>query len=429
MAFKRKIRRKARRKPPPLRHNTASNAQVLVGGAHDPSEKAASQLAAGALAPKSPASTPGTIHRSPTSSPKIAPGTKPAPAPKAGADAVNALGAGRSLSPQERGYFEPRLHANLSAVRVHQGANANNATRALDARAFAKGTDIALSDQANTQATLAHELAHVVQDGSDVLRRELINQPPGREGDPPQLSKSQTADALAYNRALLNADSTERVLDIIGKTGRRSFETKHIAEIQNWQANFRIKPDGKLSLLTLETIAKELISAGHRQSVIDFIIDAHDMDRSNVDAITYKKDHLINRAGTINNSSGGFDIIFGPHAFAQGYRGLVHTTRHEIDHADMRTAGVTSRDIGEFSAEAIEILSVGMLEESTLRMFNDADALIKHWVRLSVADRRKNFVEFKKVREVVKRRFNAATDGEKAGFRAVMNRYNAQVKP
>jgi hypothetical protein len=75
----------------------------------------------------------------------------------------------RPLRSAERAWFEGRLGADFSQVRVHTGGQAAAMAGALGAKAFAAGDDIAFADgryQPDTSSgreLLAHELAHVAQ--------------------------------------------------------------------------------------------------------------------------------------------------------------------------------------------------------------------------------------------------------------------------
>lgn len=86
-------------------------------------------------------------------------------------------GGGQRLSENNRAFFEPRFGHDFSRVRVHTDAKAAEAARAVNARAFTLGQDVVFSMghyQPNTHVgrqLLAHELVHVVQQGS---RHELI---------------------------------------------------------------------------------------------------------------------------------------------------------------------------------------------------------------------------------------------------------------
>lgn len=76
---------------------------------------------------------------------------------------------GRPLSPEVRAPLESRFGHDFSRVRVHDDARAAESARAVNARAFTVGTDVAFGDgeyaprSTAGQRLLAHELAHVVQ--------------------------------------------------------------------------------------------------------------------------------------------------------------------------------------------------------------------------------------------------------------------------
>jgi hypothetical protein len=89
---------------------------------------------------------------------------------------------GEPLSPAARAYFEPRFGRDLSAVRLHAGAEAAAAARAVGARAFTVGSDVAFGageyrpQTAAGTRLLAHELAHAVQpDAGRWLRRSPLS--------------------------------------------------------------------------------------------------------------------------------------------------------------------------------------------------------------------------------------------------------------
>ena len=204
MASPKRTRRKLRRKAPAVRRaggpgpapaaRGSAASDLVVGGAMDPAEKAADHMADRALSGRAPAINPpvssptAAVHRkcadcakedkdksplqrapaAPT--PRLASGTAAAPAPKTAATAVGAMAGGRRMTRGERSFFEPRFGRDFGAVRIHEGPAAATATRALGARAFAKGSEIAFAPGQRDTRTMAHELAHVVQDDG-ALRR------------------------------------------------------------------------------------------------------------------------------------------------------------------------------------------------------------------------------------------------------------------
>jgi len=177
MARARKLRRRVRRKALPVRRG---GSDLVVGGARDPAEGAADRLAARALAGgvksgRAVTSAAPALRRQAQAT-SLAPGSAASAAPKQAANLVRSLGTGRSLNAAERGYFEPRLGTDLSTVRVHEGRQADRASRALDAHAFAHGPDIAFARGKRSQETMAHELAHVVQDEPTRLRRVIATE-------------------------------------------------------------------------------------------------------------------------------------------------------------------------------------------------------------------------------------------------------------
>lgn len=83
------------------------------------------------------------------------------------------LGSGRPLERGTREQMEARFGRGLSRVRLHTGGAAAEAARCVNARAFARGRDIVFDageyrpDTREGQRLLAHELAHVIQQGGE----------------------------------------------------------------------------------------------------------------------------------------------------------------------------------------------------------------------------------------------------------------------
>jgi hypothetical protein len=94
-------------------------------------------------------------------------GSPVAEAPPAVNDAL--AGAGRPLDGGTRAYFEPRLGADLSGVRVHEDARAAESAQSVNALAYTVGRDIVFAPgqyrpaSRDGQRLLAHELTHVLQ--------------------------------------------------------------------------------------------------------------------------------------------------------------------------------------------------------------------------------------------------------------------------
>ncbi|KAF5424621.1 MAG: protein of unknown function (DUF4157) [Candidatus Methanocomedens sp.] len=101
---------------------------------------------------------------------------------------INAIrGGGQPLPESTRAFFEPRFGHDFSQVRVHMGANAAETARVLNARAFTLGQDVVFgagqyAPEAGTgQRLIAHELAHVVQQGATSKFSGAIQRQDGKE--------------------------------------------------------------------------------------------------------------------------------------------------------------------------------------------------------------------------------------------------------
>lgn len=87
-------------------------------------------------------------------------------------DNINKMrGGGEPLPGETRAFFEERMGADFSQVRVHTDSNAVQTSRDIQARAFTLGNHIAFNsgeyspDTSAGKRLLAHELAHTIQQG------------------------------------------------------------------------------------------------------------------------------------------------------------------------------------------------------------------------------------------------------------------------
>jgi len=113
---------------------------------------------------------PGTLHEGIVDNP-VASGIRRLPATggqEADSDARPSVSAGRPLSPEIRHFMEQRFGADFSSVRLHTGPEAQRSAAALQARAFTYGNHVTLGEGASEtdRGLMAHELAHVVQQGA-----------------------------------------------------------------------------------------------------------------------------------------------------------------------------------------------------------------------------------------------------------------------
>jgi hypothetical protein len=101
-------------------------------------------------------------------------------------------GSGQPLPPSARAFFEPRFGCGFDDVRVHTGNRSTDLAQSLHARAFTVGGDVVFGageyqpHSVTGRRLLAHELTHVVQQGSATYSPGLARSPrflPGRNGE------------------------------------------------------------------------------------------------------------------------------------------------------------------------------------------------------------------------------------------------------
>ncbi len=123
-------------------------------------------------------------------------------------DAASKSG-GQPLPPQTRQFMEPRFGHDFSAVRIHSDRTAADLAQRIQARAFTTGNRIFFAPgefhpgQTSGKHLLAHELAHVVQqgNGNSGVDRQVQRSGNGGLNCPAYASYDKAADLRAYNCA------------------------------------------------------------------------------------------------------------------------------------------------------------------------------------------------------------------------------------
>ena len=107
---------------------------------------------------------------------KASPGQAPAVTPDIASGMQSLRASGRPLSQSDRHFFEPRIGADFSRVRVHNDTKAASLAQSINARAFTLGHDVVFGEGRYSPGTtdgrrlMAHELTHVVQQGGGKVR-------------------------------------------------------------------------------------------------------------------------------------------------------------------------------------------------------------------------------------------------------------------
>jgi hypothetical protein len=131
--------------------------------------------------------------------------------------------AGQSLDLLTRSYFQRRMGFDLSKVKVHTTAAANDTVQKLSARAFTFGENIffgAGQYKPNTpfgRRLLAHELTHVIQQ-SKLLSPRIQRQAIGSlTWNKPTLNRRNAAKIFYYSKALMGTPAGQTTLVVNGK--------------------------------------------------------------------------------------------------------------------------------------------------------------------------------------------------------------------
>lgn len=153
---------------------------------------------------------------------------------------VNSIrGGGQSLPDSIRNFFEPRFGYDFSGVRVHSDAKASELSHVVNAKAFTIGRDVVFGagqykpESAEGKSLLAHELTHVLQQGTSLTKaiqhqagdaNECAEKGPAAQEDPrPLIFNSGIAlslgspeqlrskrPAVGYGQRLLNGHPVQR---------------------------------------------------------------------------------------------------------------------------------------------------------------------------------------------------------------------------
>ncbi len=213
---------------------------------------------------------------------------------------------GQPLSSSMRQFMEPRFGADFGHIRLHTDHDAHHKASQIQARAFTYGRDIWLGKGESEQdkRLMAHELTHVVQQGSVLQRKSVVDQPndlnddnretvrtpeegddvdrqtgvlriqrdfaiepPNPTANPSALTHAEVQDAIRYNTAKLrSADAAllSTVRDVLGISRNPPvIDEDFVNAVARWQVVNNILPaDGKLGPDTAAPLFRELRAEG-----------------------------------------------------------------------------------------------------------------------------------------------------------------------
>ena len=130
-----------------------------------------------------------------------------------------------ALEPEDRRFFESRLHHNFADVKIYSDREANRSALALHARAYTTGNTISFAAGEYRPGTavgrhlLAHELSHVIQQrsvttpGIPLIQRQPKDKP--KETPAQQPAKPQTLQQSKVDTADPVFNGTSQIIDAV----------------------------------------------------------------------------------------------------------------------------------------------------------------------------------------------------------------------
>lgn len=170
---------------------------------------------------------------------------------------------GQPLDAAARAYFEPRFGRDFSHVRMHAGAEAAESARALKALAYVVGPHIVWGgvirapDSYAGRRLLAHELAHVIQQGAATPSCPLPNAAQERDAEDASraVAAGETAQVRARSRPGVAAQPEAAQPDVrTVKISDIEAHVRHVMDkpgygVQDGHAQFNRDPHGAWTMM------------------------------------------------------------------------------------------------------------------------------------------------------------------------------------
>jgi hypothetical protein len=181
--------------------------------------------------------------------------------------------------------------------------------------------------------------------------------------------------------------------------------------IVEWQADFRLKTDGKVGQRTVETLVDELVSIRHFNSAIWLIIEAYNLPTRNLASIRF--DNTVTGANGITSGRIGTgqpqNVRVGPLAFfgQATHEETVRAIGHELQHAQQRSGATPIRNpnVREFLAEFWEACEtdpgIPVLEPDA--RVEQAESALRYFDLIGMMTRPTFEPEAERLRDLIKR--------------------------
>jgi hypothetical protein len=171
---------------------------------------------------------------------------------------------GQPMPESSRKFFEPRFGQDFSNVRMHTDSEAANSAQSINALAYTAGNNIVFNngryspESDSGKKLIAHELTHVVQQGSGSVARQIIQRTPG-------------VDAPDSFKDIINVSMDPSVTtDVAAKTARRDEAIKRMMTTTSgpglinhlWKVACKKQPCGKINVIFTDDLSSCPEAAG-----------------------------------------------------------------------------------------------------------------------------------------------------------------------
>lgn len=237
-------------------------------------------------------------------------------------------GKGNPLPAQANAFFSSRMGYDFGEVKVHTDKDAADSAKDLNAKAFTVKNNIVFNEgQYNPESTegkrlMAHELAHVVQQGSSKKEKEKEKTANNNLGSHtndftvqrmPLLNAAAEKAAIAHNRKLFDNKSVMIIQLITGSIVDGGMGPITAESIASFQTANGLAANGKVDDATLDALFTNRVTRGRQEHAIQLVVDYNNFDRT--DILNFHFDPAIILSDTVFQPGGMRVVTLGVFAF------------------------------------------------------------------------------------------------------------------
>lgn len=250
--------------------------------------------------------------------------TSASPHPATG-NYINSMnGKGNQLPADANAFFSSRMGYDFSNVKVHTDQEAADSAKELNAKAYTLKNNIVFNEgqynpeSAEGKRLMAHELTHVVQQGSSKKEQTANNNLGSHTNDStvqrmPLLNAVAEKTAIAHNRKLFNNKSVMIIQLITGSKVDGDMGPLTAESIASFQMSNGLAANGKVDDATLDALFTNRVTRGRQEHAIQLVVDYNNFDRT--DVLNFHFDPAIILSDTVFQPGGMRVVTLGTFAF------------------------------------------------------------------------------------------------------------------